>query len=91
MYRAFDKVCIHKPNTSRPANSERYIICKGKRPQFEAIRDYLFKVNSRLNQLGFSQLGVTNSKIDVTEVGKGIISQKKSSEFLLFLALVVSS
>jgi cap1 methyltransferase len=28
MYRAFERVAIHKPNTSRPANSERYIICK---------------------------------------------------------------
>ena len=68
MYRAFDKICIHKPNTSRPANSERYIICKNKRPHFEAIRDYLFKVNEKLNKLGFSQIGLTSSKIDVTEI-----------------------
>jgi cap1 methyltransferase len=68
MYRAFDEVCIHKPNTSRPANSERYIICKGKRPNVEAIRDYMFKINSRLNQLGFSQLGVTKSNVDVNEI-----------------------
>ena len=68
MYRAFDHVSIHKPNTSRPANSERYIICKGKRPQFEAIRDYLFETNCRLNELGFSQLGKTNSNIDVIEI-----------------------
>ena len=68
MYRAFDEVCIHKPNTSRPANSERYIICKGKRPDVEAIRDYMFKINSRLNQLGFSQLGVTKSNVDVNEI-----------------------
>lgn len=25
MYRAFKEICIFKPNTSRPANSERYI------------------------------------------------------------------
>lgn len=25
MYHAFEKVCIFKPNTSRPANSERYV------------------------------------------------------------------
>ena len=30
MYRAFEEVVILKPFTSRPANSERYIICKGK-------------------------------------------------------------
>ena len=23
MYRCFDRVCLHKPNSSRPANSER--------------------------------------------------------------------
>ena len=68
MYCAFDSVCLHKPNTSRPASSERFIICKGKRQQFQAIRDYLFKVNARLNQLGSSQIGVTTSKIDVTEI-----------------------
>ena len=45
MYRAFEKVCIHKPNTSRPANSERYIICKWKRPDSSGIADYLYRGN----------------------------------------------
>ena len=26
MYRAFEKICIHKPHTSRPANSERSLL-----------------------------------------------------------------
>ena len=38
MYRSFQQIAIHKPNTSRPANSERYIICKWKRPDCENIR-----------------------------------------------------
>jgi cap1 methyltransferase len=29
LYLLFDKICIVKPSTSRPANSEKYIICKG--------------------------------------------------------------
>lgn len=28
---AFNMICIHKPESSRPANSERYVICKGKK------------------------------------------------------------
>lgn len=27
MYRSFAHISIHKPNTSRPANSERYLFC----------------------------------------------------------------
>ena len=68
MYRAFDQVCLHKPVTSRPANSERYIICKGKRPNMEPIRDYLFEVNQKLNQIGFNLNGGTDSSIDVMEI-----------------------
>ena len=51
MYRAFKLVCIHKPNTSRPANSERYIICKWKRDLTVDIVAYLSEVNGRLKQL----------------------------------------
>ncbi|KAI8988633.1 FtsJ-like methyltransferase-domain-containing protein [Mycotypha africana] len=35
LYQLFDEVCITKPLSSRPANAERYIVCKGlvhKRP-----------------------------------------------------------
>ena len=39
------EVCIHKPNTSRPANSERYIVCKWKRPDTDNILQYLLQVN----------------------------------------------
>ena len=68
MYRAFEQVCIHKPNTSRPANSERYIICKGKRADSKNIKDYMYEINCRLNRLGFSLLGTTRSEIDVVEI-----------------------
>ncbi len=51
MYRAFEQVCIHKPNTSRPANSERYIICKGKRAEAGDVAKYMFELNCRLNKV----------------------------------------
>ncbi|KAK2588336.1 hypothetical protein KPH14_004352 [Odynerus spinipes] len=48
MYRCFDEICIFKPNTSRPANSERYLICKGKRHDTYDVMKYLFHVNKLL-------------------------------------------
>ncbi|XP_011505620.1 PREDICTED: cap-specific mRNA (nucleoside-2'-O-)-methyltransferase 1 [Ceratosolen solmsi marchali] len=48
MYRCFKRISIFKPNTSRPANSERYLICEGKLPNVGHIIDYLFKTNKRL-------------------------------------------
>ncbi|XP_028408922.1 cap-specific mRNA (nucleoside-2'-O-)-methyltransferase 1-like [Dendronephthya gigantea] len=51
LYRAFDHVCLHKPVTSRPANSERYVICKGLRENTEEICSYLFFINEELGRL----------------------------------------
>lgn len=48
MYKCFKQVSIVKPNTSRPANSERYLVCKGKKPNTDSIRSYLFDVNQFL-------------------------------------------
>lgn len=48
MHRCFTRVSIFKPNTSRPANSERYLICQGKRPNITHITDYLFDANKKL-------------------------------------------
>ncbi|XP_026734620.1 cap-specific mRNA (nucleoside-2'-O-)-methyltransferase 1 isoform X2 [Trichoplusia ni] len=48
LYRCFDKVCIHKPVTSRPANSERYLICMWKRLGTEPSEQHLASVNSML-------------------------------------------
>lgn len=88
MYRSFHEVCIHKPNTSRPANSERYLVCKWKREDSKDIHDYMFEINCRLNevlyvcrhsplisghestpfQIGLSQLGTTDSSVDVLDI-----------------------
>ncbi|XP_076294327.1 cap methyltransferase 1 isoform X2 [Lasioglossum baleicum] len=48
MYCCFDEVCIFKPNTSRPANSERYLICKHKRPNTDAVVRYFKYINNIL-------------------------------------------
>jgi len=48
MYRCFDSISIFKPNSSRPANSERYLVCKRKKPDTEAVMEYLSLVNRLL-------------------------------------------
>ncbi|ETN86164.1 ribosomal RNA large subunit methyltransferase J [Necator americanus] len=56
MYIAYDQVTLHKPHTSRPANSERYIVCKGLRKNYsDAIRDYLKRVNIQLDEFAKSK------------------------------------
>ncbi|KAK2113640.1 Cap-specific mRNA (nucleoside-2'-O-)-methyltransferase 1 [Saguinus oedipus] len=51
LYCCFERVCLFKPITSRPANSERYVVCKGLKVGIDDVRDYLFTVNIKLNQL----------------------------------------
>ncbi|KAG7308575.1 hypothetical protein JYU34_005791 [Plutella xylostella] len=46
MYHCFEQVCIMKPVTSRPANSERYLVCKWKRSGTEPCERHLFSVNA---------------------------------------------
>ncbi|XP_076231449.1 cap methyltransferase 1 [Calliopsis andreniformis] len=48
MYRCFEKICIFKPNSSRPANSERYLVCKSKRPGTEHIIQHFSYINRLL-------------------------------------------
>ena len=61
MYRAFERVCIFKPVTSRPANSERYLVCEGLRSGHEPIRAYMTELNSKINNL-------KGSNIDIREI-----------------------
>lgn len=60
MNRCFESISIFKPNTSRPANSERYLICKGKRENVQDTIDYLARANHILND--------RNDARDVTEL-----------------------
>jgi cap1 methyltransferase len=50
LYRCFEHFAIVKPNTSRPANSERFVLCKHLRSDVSAVKDFLFAVNCRLDQ-----------------------------------------
>uniref|UniRef100_A0A4W6DBK8 Cap-specific mRNA (nucleoside-2'-O-)-methyltransferase 1 n=1 Tax=Lates calcarifer TaxID=8187 RepID=A0A4W6DBK8_LATCA len=61
LYLCFDRISLFKPVTSRPANSERYIVCRGLKPGSDAVREYMFRINLKLNQL-------RNTDTDVTDV-----------------------
>lgn len=63
MYRAFKHVSIFKPNTSRPANSERYIVCKWRRPGTKDVEDYLYELCCR-----FRVISSVTSQEDIVEV-----------------------
>uniref|UniRef100_A0A2M4CSM1 Cap-specific mRNA (nucleoside-2'-O-)-methyltransferase 1 n=1 Tax=Anopheles darlingi TaxID=43151 RepID=A0A2M4CSM1_ANODA len=48
LYRCFGQISICKPNSSRPANSERYIVCKWKKSNTDIIAKHLKDVNRRI-------------------------------------------
>ncbi len=41
---------------------------RGKRPDCDTIRDYMYEINCRLNEIGFTLTGGTQSRVDVTDV-----------------------
>ncbi|XP_068088782.1 cap-specific mRNA (nucleoside-2'-O-)-methyltransferase 1 [Hyperolius riggenbachi] len=51
LYCCFERVSLFKPVTSRPANSERYVVGRGLKAGIEDVRNYLFSVNLQLNKL----------------------------------------
>uniref|UniRef100_A0A8R1DM14 Cap-specific mRNA (nucleoside-2'-O-)-methyltransferase 1 n=1 Tax=Caenorhabditis japonica TaxID=281687 RepID=A0A8R1DM14_CAEJA len=60
----YDSVSLHKPHTSRPANSERYITCKGLRREYsEIVKAFLKRVNRKMDDLKNG-----NSTNDVQEI-----------------------
>lgn len=82
MYLLFDQLCIIKPRTSRPANSERYIVCMGLKTEGFVKRDdvtqYLISINDRLNSL-------KGSEIDVLELIPIEYIQKHSPHFIKYV------
>ena len=48
IYRSFEELCIFTPNSSRPGNSVRYLICKKKRSGVQVVVEYLKHVNRLL-------------------------------------------
>ncbi|CAG2235351.1 CMTR1 [Mytilus edulis] len=63
MYRIFNKISIIKPVTSRPANSERYIVCKNLSSDMDTVRQYFHEINLELNKLL-----VSTSSQDINEI-----------------------
>jgi len=62
-YLCFDQIAIVKPNSSRPANSERYIICKSKREQTSEIENYLYRITCCFDLIDKKQ-----SETDIFEI-----------------------
>lgn len=65
IYHCFEKVSILKPNSSRPANSERYFICSNLRRNtlhYENVKKYLWIIVQRLWALN------GQSEIDILEI-----------------------
>lgn len=78
MYKCFKKICILKPNTSRPANSERYLICKYKLPNTDAIRRHLFDINQRMWDVSKSD---PHNQLDILELVPLEVLKKDSNFF----------
>ncbi|CAB5395844.1 unnamed protein product [Rhizophagus irregularis] len=88
LYRHFEKICIIKPLSSRPANSERYIICQKLR---EITLSPTTTSSSSLNRLLTQDRESTNSsrstklpKEDINEI-IDISEIKKDQEFLNYI------
>lgn len=68
LFRHFEEFAIVKPFTSRPANSERYVLCRGFLQRQPDVTEYLFSVNEKLNSLQTTQEDVLHlvdeSRID---------------------------
>ena len=52
MWRCWDSVAIIKPNQSRPANSERFLVCRGRKSEddMREWREYLVAVNEMIEE-----------------------------------------
>ncbi|KAL6432348.1 hypothetical protein ACFW04_006756 [Cataglyphis niger] len=79
MYRCFENICIFKPNTSRPANSERYLICKTKKIDTQAVVHHLSHVNHSLLTKDDKNDIIQLVPLDVLEADKAFISYLRSS------------
>ncbi|XP_050440326.1 cap-specific mRNA (nucleoside-2'-O-)-methyltransferase 1 isoform X2 [Adelges cooleyi] len=76
LYKCFKQISIYKPVTSRPANSERYVICKWRNENVDVIKKYLYNVNLTWNEL--------SSKEDILTIVplEEILNDKSFFEYL---------
>ncbi|EFN70766.1 Uncharacterized protein KIAA0082-like protein [Camponotus floridanus] len=79
MYRCFENICIFKPNSSRPANSERYLICKRKKFDTQAVVDHLSYVNHLLLTKDDKNDVIQLVPLDVLEADKAFVTYLRSS------------
>ncbi|CAI2185435.1 14363_t:CDS:10, partial [Funneliformis geosporum] len=79
LYRHFEKLCIIKPLSSRPANSEKYIICRNLRENNPAIIDYLFKVNRKFNEIKYTTMN--KSTLSPTTTSSSSLNQLLTQDY----------
>lgn len=79
MYKCFHKIAIVKPNSTRPANSEHYLICKWKKSNTNDIGDHLLEINETMAQL--------DNDVDVIElVSMDVLKEDK--EFMQYITKI---
>jgi len=83
IYKCFDSISIFKPNTSRPANSERYLICKRKRVDTQGMVDYLSHVNRLLSTRDDNNDVIELVPLDVLEADTEFVRYLRNSNDVL--------
>ena len=64
----YNKVYIIKPQTSRLANSEKYIICKGFKFDQGAYDSLFHNIENNLRELGFGDVSVNKKMKDMNKL-----------------------
>ena len=83
MWRCWESVAIVKPNQSRPANSERFLICRGRKSEEEVAewREYLIAVNEMIGeQKGQRQSKYNRKKNKEARGGGGVGEQNEETK-----------
>ncbi|CAG8442974.1 812_t:CDS:10 [Ambispora leptoticha] len=84
LYRHFKCIRIQKPEPSRPANSERYIICRGLHQSRPTITNYLFDINRKLNDLSRRRSRGEHEEQDIIQIVE-FEEMKKDESFMQYL------
>ncbi|PKY49746.1 FtsJ-domain-containing protein [Rhizophagus irregularis] len=80
LYRHFEKICIIKPLSSRPANSERYIICQKLRESNpEAMISYLLKVNKKFNEIKSNESTLSPTTTSSSSLNRLLTQDREST------------
>lgn len=83
MYHCFEKITILKPNSSRPANSERYLICSKLKDNkvTDKIREYLKRVVLKFAELNNPEFESEQNNLDICELVPSDIIKNDSHFF----------